>query len=61
FIPTRYVDSQSQIDDHVRLGWKTVWNQVGEGTFVGLGQRILATDADEYSLTSIQKLEFRHE
>jgi type VI secretion system protein ImpE len=58
FIPTRYVDSQTQSDDHVRLGWKTLWNQVGEGTFVGLGQRILATDTDEYALTKIHKIEF---
>lgn len=61
FVPTRYVDSQTQTDDHVRLGWKTVWNDVGEGTFVGLGQRILTTDADEYPLTKIHKIEFQHE
>lgn len=61
FVPTRYVDSQTQSDDHVRLGWKTVWNEVGEGTYVGLGQRILATDADEYPLTKILKIEFQHE
>lgn len=61
FVPTRYVDSQTQTDDHVRLGWKTVWNDVGEGTFVGLGQRILTTDADEYPLTKIHKIEFKHE
>ena len=61
FIPTRYVDSQSQSDDHVRLGWKTIWNQVEEGTFIGFGQRILATDLDEYPLTKIQKIAFRNE
>ena len=61
FIPTRYVNSQSQSDDHVRLGWKTIWNEVGEGSFVGFGQRILATDSDEYPLTKIQKIAFRHE
>ncbi len=61
FVPTRYVDSHSQTDDHIRLGRKTVWNDVGEGSFVGLGLRILATDADEYPLTKIQKIELRHE
>ena len=61
FVPTRYVDSQTQADDHVRLGWKTVWNEVGEGTYVGLGQRILTTDADEFPLTKIHKIEFQHE
>lgn len=58
FIPTRYVDSQTHSDDHVRLGWKTLWNQIGEGTFVGLGQRLFATDTDEYALTKIHKIEF---
>jgi type VI secretion system protein ImpE len=61
FVPTRYADSQTQADDHVRLGWKTVWNDVGESTFVGLGQRILTTDADEFPLTKIHKIEFQHE
>ncbi len=61
FVPTRYVESQSQTDDHLRLGWKTLWNQVGESTFIGLGQRLLVTDVDEYSLTTIQKLEIQHE
>ena len=61
FVPTRYVQSQSHSDDHIRLGWKTIWSEAGEGTYFGLGQRILTTDADEYPLTKIQKIEFRHE
>jgi type VI secretion system protein ImpE len=61
FVPTRYADSQKQADDHVRLGWKTVWNDVGDATYAGLGQRILTTDADEYPLTKIHKIEFQHE
>ncbi len=61
FVPTRYVDSQSSAEDQVRLGWKTIWNEIGEGTYVGLGQRILATDADEYPLTKVHKIEFQHE
>jgi type VI secretion system protein ImpE len=61
FVPTRYPDSQSQIDDHLRLGWKTEWNNLGAETYVGLGQRILTTDVDEYPLTSIHKVEFQHE
>ena len=61
FVPTRYVDSQTHSDDHVRLGWKTVWNELGQETYVGLGQRLLATDEDEYPLTKIHKIEFRHE
>ena len=61
FVPTRYVNSQSQTDDHLRLGWKTIWQEAGKVTYVGLGQRILATDADEYPLTRIHKIAFQHE
>ena len=61
FVPTRYVDSHAQTDDQLRLGWKTIWNEVGSGTYIGLGQRILTTDVDDYSLTSIHKIELKHE
>jgi type VI secretion system protein ImpE len=61
FVPTRYVDSQTQTDDHLRMGWKTVWNEVGSATYIGLGQRILTTDVDDFPLTTIHKIELQHE
>ncbi|MEI7461250.1 MAG: type VI secretion system accessory protein TagJ [Pirellula sp.] len=61
FVPTRYPGSETQSDDQVRMGWKTIWNPAGQDTFVGLGQRILATDVDEYPLTKIAKIELSHE
>lgn len=61
FVPTRYVESETNSDDQVRLGWKTIWNEVGQGTYIGQGQRIFATDVDEYAVTAIHKIEFRHE
>ena len=32
------------------------WSEQPEGTFIGYGQRILATDADEYPLLDIREL-----
>ena len=61
FIPTRYPESESQSDDQVRIGWKTIWDQVGEDTYIGYGQRLLTTDVDEYPLTQISKIELTHE
>ena len=37
-------------DDAVRLARKTEWVEVADGFAVGVGQRILATDAEEYPL-----------
>lgn len=61
FVPTRYVGSERSDDDHIRLGWKTVWEEASPGTYVGLGQRVLATDVEEYSLTKIARIEFEVE
>lgn len=61
FVPTRYVGSERSEDDHIRLGWKTVWEEASPGTYVGHGQRVLATDVGEYSLTKIARVEFEVE
>lgn len=49
-IPTRYAGSESSEDGQVRLARTTLWEQVDEQTYLGLGQRVLATDAGEYPL-----------
>ncbi len=61
FIPTRYPQSESADDDHLKLGWKTHWTEASEQTYLGLGQRILATDVEEFALTQIQKITFQSE
>ena len=60
FIPTRYAGSESVEDDHIRMAWKTVWDETSPGVFVGRGLRVLTTDVDEYGLTQIAKIEFQH-
>ncbi len=55
-VPTRYPDSQSHEDPAIRMARKTDWIEESEGTFLGLGQRTLATDAGEYPLMEIRKI-----
>lgn len=46
-LPTRYVGSEESSDGAVVLARKTIWEEIAPGTYRGVGQRILATDADE--------------
>ena len=55
-IPTRYPASESSDDAHVRLARKTVWREDGSGAFVGLGQRVLATDAAEHAIMDLRTI-----
>ena len=57
-IPTRYPGSESSDDDLIRLARKTEWLEVGQETFLGLGQRMLVTDAGEFPLMNVRKIEF---
>ena len=49
-IPTRYPGSSASPDGLIALARKTVWEAIGPDSHRGLGQRILATDADEVPL-----------
>jgi type VI secretion system protein ImpE len=49
-VPSRYPQTENAPDDALRLARKTEWSELAEGFSVGLGQRILATDADEVPL-----------
>ena len=53
-IPTRYPGSESA-EGALALARRTDWAERGDGASLGLGQRVLATDANEYPL-----LEVRH-
>jgi type VI secretion system protein ImpE len=55
-IPARYAGTESSQDGNLKLARKTDWSNKG-GVNLGLGQRILATDAAEYPLLEIRKLE----
>jgi type VI secretion system protein ImpE len=57
FIPTRYPGSQNATDNSLRLARKTEWVNKGNDLYLGLGQRMFATDQTEIALTEIRQIE----
>jgi type VI secretion system protein ImpE len=57
-IPTRYPGSETQADPAVRLARRTDWSELGEQCYVGVGQRMFATDAGEYPLMEVRDVIF---
>ena len=55
-IPTRYAGTVERGDDAARLSRMTFWEDAGGGTFVGLGQRLLATDRGDMALMDLRTL-----
>jgi type VI secretion system protein ImpE len=56
FIPVRY-PLLSGVSIDCLLARRTDWNDLGDGLFEGLGQRMLVTDRDEYSLLQVRSIE----
>lgn len=54
-IPTRYPGS-TQGDEAVKMARSTQWQDLGQGTFVGLGQRQLATDQADVAVMDVRSL-----
>ncbi|MDH4239500.1 MAG: tetratricopeptide repeat protein [Phycisphaerae bacterium] len=59
-IPTRYPDSEASEDNAIRLARKTEWTERPGDVYIGLGQRMFATDIDEFSLLQIRQIELDH-
>lgn len=55
-IPTRYPGSESDERAQIRLARRTEWLEQGEDVYVGLGQRMLATDQGEYPLMDVRTI-----
>lgn len=60
-IPARYPGSEASADPLVQLGRKTEWQEGEAETWLGLGQRLLATDQGEYPLLDIRRIELNTE
>ena len=56
-IPTRYPGTEGSADNQLRLGRRTDWVEREGGACLGLGQRILATEAQELPLLECQRVE----
>lgn len=57
-VPTRYPGSQASDDGQIQMGAKTVWTEIGQERYHGLGQRVLVTDTGEHDLLSVRWIEF---
>ncbi len=57
-IPTRYPFSAKQ-NSQSALSRQTEWVDKGEGEFIGFGQRLFATDANDYSLLDVRDIFFK--
>jgi type VI secretion system protein ImpE len=55
-IPTRYTESEASSDAQVRLARKTVWREETPDVFVGVGQKVLATDAGEHAIMDVRTI-----
>ncbi|HLY58230.1 MAG TPA: type VI secretion system accessory protein TagJ [Stellaceae bacterium] len=56
FIPTRYPGSAAASDPTLALSRRTEWQERGDW-YLGLGQRMLATDAGEVAIMDLRRLE----
>ena len=55
-VPTRYSGSEASGDAAIRLARRTDWREPEASVFLGLGQRILATDSSEYPLLEVREI-----
>ena len=56
FVPTRYPGSEAAADPALALSRRTEWQDRGEDWFLGLGQRMFATDAGEHPVMDIRTI-----
>ncbi len=56
-IPTRYPGSEASPDPRVVMARSTEWTEKPGGTYLGLGQRQLATDQGEFALLDVRTIE----
>jgi len=59
-IPTRYPGSESSEDGAVRLARKTEWIEKPGEVYLGLGQRMFATDKGEFPLLQVRQIHLNH-
>lgn len=56
-IPSRYPGTAAAADAGLRLARRTEWVERPDGSLIGLGQRMLITDADERALLDIRRVD----
>lgn len=56
FVPTRYVGSEAAAAEY-QLSRRTDWQEPVPGHFVGLGQRMFATESGEFAMMELHSIE----
>jgi type VI secretion system protein ImpE len=57
-IPSRYSGTERSDDDALKLGRKTLWQELFPDFFTGLGQRMLVTDRGDHALLNTRNISF---
>lgn len=60
-IPTRYPGSEASEDKLIRLAQKTIWQELDNDVYQGMGQRMFATDVGEYPLMDMRLITLNSE
>lgn len=55
-IPTRYPGTATRADGRARLARSTEWEDAGDGAFIGIGQRLIATDTGDVGVMDLRRL-----
>ncbi|MCG7929117.1 MAG: tetratricopeptide repeat protein [Candidatus Thiodiazotropha lotti] len=58
-IPSRYPGTENAPEPALKLSHKTEWQTPAEGVYLGLGQRMMATDQDDYPLLNVREIQFQ--
>lgn len=58
YVPVRYPHSEGLADASLRLGRASDWSRLGEDTWIGHGQRMLASDCGEHPLLDLRAVDF---
>jgi type VI secretion system protein ImpE len=56
-IPTRYPGTEAAGEGELLMARRTEWAERGADVYVGLGQRMLATDSDEHPLMDVRLID----
>jgi type VI secretion system protein ImpE len=57
-IPVRYAGTESQANNELKLARRTDWISQADGSQIGMGQRLLATENEDVPLLELRNLEF---
>jgi type VI secretion system protein ImpE len=57
-VPTRYCGTEQDADNQLRLARKTTWDEMAEGQYRGLGQRMLTAGDRDFAILDIRSVEW---